>query len=121
MTDESQRLLSELDDNIPLSESAKPKTAFITPDETGQFNRMMFGLVNAPFEFSRLMALVLGHLRNKVFVFQALQDANLISRVTKCRFGVKSVELLEFTISGQGMSPSIIKLELFLIFRHLRM
>ncbi|KAF2892618.1 hypothetical protein ILUMI_13552 [Ignelater luminosus] len=108
---------------IPLSESAKPKTAFIISDETGQFNRMVFGLVNALIEFCRLIALVLGHLRNKVvlnylddilipatsweemfhkltLVFKALQDVNLTLRVTKCRFGVKSVYFLEFTILG---------------------
>ncbi|GBM07782.1 Transposon Ty3-G Gag-Pol polyprotein [Araneus ventricosus] len=28
---------------IPLTENAKQKTAFITPDETGQFERMIFG------------------------------------------------------------------------------
>ena len=34
---------------MPLTESAKEKTAFITPDETGQFEQAMFGLMNAPF------------------------------------------------------------------------
>ncbi|GBO01276.1 Transposon Ty3-I Gag-Pol polyprotein [Araneus ventricosus] len=33
---------------IPLTENAKQKTAFITPDETGQFERMISGLTNAP-------------------------------------------------------------------------
>ncbi|KAF2892704.1 hypothetical protein ILUMI_13469 [Ignelater luminosus] len=95
---------------IPLSENAKPTTAFITPDEKDQFNRIVFGLVNTLFEFRRLMALVLRHLKNKVvlisldgilvpatsweemfhkltLVFKALQDANLTLRLTKCRFG----------------------------------
>lgn len=39
---------------VPLTEAAKEKTAFITPSESGQFNRMMFGLINAPYEFSLL-------------------------------------------------------------------
>jgi len=33
---------------IPLHEDAKQKTAFITPDETAQFERLPFGLKNAP-------------------------------------------------------------------------
>jgi len=40
---------------VPLSESAKEKTAFITPSESGQFERMVFELINTPYEFSRLM------------------------------------------------------------------
>ncbi|KAK9710746.1 hypothetical protein QE152_g25877 [Popillia japonica] len=47
---------------IPLTEKAKQKTAFITPDTTGHFNRMIFGLWNAPYEFSRLISIVLGPL-----------------------------------------------------------
>lgn len=34
---------------IPTDEGSKQKTAFITPDETDQFERMMFGLTNAPY------------------------------------------------------------------------
>ncbi|UYV69805.1 hypothetical protein LAZ67_7000807, partial [Cordylochernes scorpioides] len=50
---------------IPLTDKAKLKTAFITPDDTGQFERMIFGLANAPAEFQRLMHTVLGPLLNK--------------------------------------------------------
>ncbi|UYV64019.1 hypothetical protein LAZ67_2006344 [Cordylochernes scorpioides] len=50
---------------IPLTDKAKLKTAFITPDDTGQFERMIFGLANAPAEFQRLMHSVLGPLLNK--------------------------------------------------------
>ncbi|GBN28772.1 Transposon Ty3-G Gag-Pol polyprotein [Araneus ventricosus] len=49
---------------IPLTKNAKQKTAFITPDETGQFEWMIFGLTNAPAEFQRLMCLALGPLCN---------------------------------------------------------
>jgi hypothetical protein len=34
---------------VPLTEAAKEKTAFITPCESGQFERMVFGLINAPY------------------------------------------------------------------------
>jgi hypothetical protein len=50
---------------IPLTDEAKLKTAFITPDETGQFERMTFGLTNAPAEFQRLMHCALNSLINK--------------------------------------------------------
>lgn len=51
---------------IPSATTLKAKTAFITSDETGQFERMIFGLTNGPYEFSRLMALSLGLLKNQV-------------------------------------------------------
>jgi hypothetical protein len=51
---------------VPLTSKARAKTAFITPDTTGEFNRMVFGLAGAPFEFVRLMNVVLGPLRNQI-------------------------------------------------------
>jgi len=63
---------------VPLSESAKEKTAFITPSESGQFERMVFGLVNAPYEFSRLMQRVLHPLKDKVAMWY-LDDILVLS------------------------------------------
>lgn len=37
---------------MPLSEESQEKTAFITPDENGEFTRAMLGLMNSPFYFS---------------------------------------------------------------------
>lgn len=51
---------------IPLTEETKAKTAFMTSDLTGQFKIMIFSLTNAPYEFCRLMILVLGSLRSNV-------------------------------------------------------
>jgi len=51
---------------IPLAESARPLTGFITPEGTGQFTRMVFGLKNAPFEFAKVMDRIIGSLKNKV-------------------------------------------------------
>lgn len=53
---------------ISLSEDSKEKTAFITPDDTEKFERMMFGLTNAPYEFCRMMTPALGPLRHQVVV-----------------------------------------------------
>lgn len=54
---------------IPLTKEASEKTAFITADTTGEFNRMPFGLSGAVAEFTRLMQRVLSqiqglHVRN---------------------------------------------------------
>lgn len=43
---------------IRLTQYAKPKTAFFIEDETAQFERMPFGLQEAPGEFRKLMNLV---------------------------------------------------------------
>jgi len=51
---------------VPLSEADQEKTAFITPDDTGQFTRMPFGLAGATGEFTRLMRKVLGSLKDRV-------------------------------------------------------
>ncbi|CAI6357143.1 unnamed protein product [Macrosiphum euphorbiae] len=40
---------------VPLTEASKEKTAFTTPSESGKFERMVFGLINEPYEFSKLM------------------------------------------------------------------
>ena len=53
---------------MPLSEDSKQYTGFITPDDTGEFNCAMFGLMNAPYYFAKLMKKVLHPLRNDVVV-----------------------------------------------------
>lgn len=113
---------------VPLSESAREKTAFITPDTTGEFTRMTFGLTNAPFEFVRLMNLVLGPLRNKIcgcylddvivpardwdellhrleLVFSAFREAKLTLNIRKCEFGKREISYLGFLISEDGLKP----------------
>lgn len=113
---------------IPLSEEAKAKTAFITPDTTGQFERMIFGLTNGPAEFQRLMNKVLGNLRNSIamcylddilipskdfqemlsrlrLVFQALREANLTCRLSKCEFCSRKVDFLGFVIERGQLKP----------------
>lgn len=45
---------------VPLMERAKEKTAFVTELQSGQFERTMFGLVNASKYFAEVMDKVLG-------------------------------------------------------------
>ncbi|CAB0038971.1 unnamed protein product, partial [Trichogramma brassicae] len=113
---------------IPLSERAKEKTAFITPDDTGQFERAMFGLMNAPFYFSKLMKKVFGNYQNKLALFffddmlvyakswpelleklekilQLLREARLMLKLRKCRFGLDEVEYVGLIVGKDGIKP----------------
>lgn len=45
---------------VPMDPKARHKAAFITPSGRYEFNRMTFGLKNAPMAFQMLMAKVLG-------------------------------------------------------------
>lgn len=119
---------------MPLAEDAKEKTAFITPDDTGQFTRAMFGLMNAPFYFSKLMQTVLEPLRDKIVIFylddmlipaedwsdlmmrlrqvlEQLQEAKLTIKLSKCEFGKRRIEYLGYIISNAGIEPGDRKLE----------
>ncbi|GBO16207.1 Retrovirus-related Pol polyprotein from transposon 17.6 [Araneus ventricosus] len=119
---------------IPLAENAKQKTAFITPDETGQFERMIFGLTNAPAEFQRLMYHALGPLCNLgvlcylddiliptktweemieklIEVFERLRSTNLTLKLPKCKFGKQEVEYLGFIINKNGIKLGSRKVE----------
>ncbi|KFM63209.1 Retrovirus-related Pol polyprotein from transposon 17.6, partial [Stegodyphus mimosarum] len=120
------KLRKQEETSIPLTEEAKLKTAFVTPDNTGQFERMIFGLANAPAEFQRLMNQVLGPLLSKEVlcylddilipakswkemmeklrkVFDRLREAKLKLKLTKCEFGKDEVEYLGFLIKSIGM------------------
>lgn len=113
---------------LPLNESAKAKTAFITPDETGQFERLIFGLTNGPAVFQRMMNKVLGPLRNTVAVcflddllihakdwpemlvrlrqvLSAISNAKLTLKITKCEFGKSQLEYVGFIIGNGQVQP----------------
>jgi len=117
---------------VPLSESAQEKTAFITPDDTGQFTRLPFGLAGTPGELTRLMRKVLGSFKDRIvnnylddwvvdaedrpdmlmklrIVLDELRAANLTLKLSKCLFGVKSIEFLGFVIGGGQICPGPIK------------
>ncbi|CAI6370258.1 unnamed protein product [Macrosiphum euphorbiae] len=110
-----------------------PLTSFITPDGTGQFTRMVFGLKNAPFEFTKVMDRAIGRLKNRIVinyfddyfipardweemkerlrqVLEALVAAKLTLRPTKCIFAAKSIECLGFELSADGVRPGVVKL-----------
>ena len=113
---------------IQLDASSKEKTAFTTHCGLFQFNRMPFGLCNAPSTFQRLMQTVLvglegktcfvyiddilvcsrtfdDHVRHLQAVFDRLRTANLKLKVQKCVFLRDEVQYLGHTISKHGIAP----------------
>ncbi|KAM7304055.1 putative polyprotein of retroviral origin [Ixodes scapularis] len=117
---------------LQLSEESKAKTAFITPDETDQFERMVFGLRNGPAVFQRLMNNVLGTLRNTVAlcymddllipaknlkhllvqpkqVLDALRAAGQALKLSKCMFGSDELDYLGFKIVKGYLQPGEVK------------
>lgn len=111
---------------VLLSKAAKEKNVFITPSETGQFNRMVFELINAPYEFSSLMHRILHPLKNLGamwylddilvpstsfddmvirlrLVFDALKTAKLTLKLSKCYFGYPEVAHLGYMLLADGI------------------
>lgn len=113
---------------IMVDERDKPKTAFSTCQGHYEFNRMPFGLRNAPPTFQRLMNKVLtGLIGNRCLVylddiivyganlkkhnsrllevFQMLSKFNLKLQPNKCKFLNKEVMYLGHVISEKRSSP----------------
>ena len=111
---------------VPLAPEAIPKTAFVC--HRGQFEwlRVPFGLANAPSHYQRVMSSVLGkfigkfvlvflddiiiyskskaeHFRHLELVLQALKDANLTVKESKCNFFKNEVEALGYIVSDKGL------------------
>ena len=112
---------------VPLSDRAKPLTAFSTREGLFQFRVMPFGLVNAPGNFSRLMRIVLGdvedvavyiddilihskdfesHCRTLKEVLRRLRRYGLHIKPTKCDIGFTSLAYLGHIV-GEGQQTPI--------------
>ena len=117
---------------VPLTERAKPLTAFVTPNGLYQFTTMPFGLINAPASFSRLMRTLLRgmdcvhnfiddilvhttswekHLEVLRELFKRLRRANLKAKPTKCLFGMESLEFLGHQLGKGLIQPRLKKVE----------
>ena len=119
--------------HIGLSESAKPKTAFVIAGiGQYQFNRVPFGLAQAPAYFQTLINKVLiglnfamgylddiiifsrseeEHLIHLEKVFQRLQEAGLKLKLEKCSFFKKHIQYLGHLLLDEGIQPLPEKLE----------
>lgn len=119
---------------IEMKESDKCKTAFFTPYGHYEFNRMPFGLKNAPATFQRLMNAMLSGLQgikclvylDDIVIFGAslmehnkrlrevlkrLRENQLKLQPDKCEILRKEVTYLGQIITENGISPDPAKLE----------
>ena len=119
--------------HIGLSDSAKPKTAFVI-SRMGkyEFNRVPFGLAQAPAHFQKLIKEVLAdcnfamrylgdiiifskteeeHLEHLEIIFNRLHEAGLKLKLQKYSFFKKHIQYLGHLISDEGIQPLPEKLE----------
>ena len=119
--------------HIGLSDSAKPKSAFVISSlGKYQFNRVPFGLAQAPAYFQKLINDVLRgcnfamgylddiiiysrndkeHLEHLEEIFKQLKAAGLKLKLEKCCFFKKHIQYLGHLISAEGIQPLPEKLE----------
>ncbi|GFW18363.1 retrovirus-related Pol polyprotein from transposon 297 [Trichonephila clavipes] len=123
---------------IPLSKTAQRYAAFCTSFGTYRPLRMSFGLKNAPYFFSKLMAELLNgledfvvpylddiaifsdtwesHIKHMETVLQRIKRAKLTIKPSKCKFAQQNVKFLGHIV-GQGFrTPTEIKVQAVLEF-----
>ena len=119
---------------VPVTEADRPKTVFCTPFGLFEWNRMPFGLCNAPSTFQRLMQRMFGdqqcqslllylddivvfsstveqHLERLEIVLGRLQEQGLKAKLSKCAFFQPKVRYLGHVVSDQGVSTDPSKQE----------
>ena len=119
---------------IQVDPETRHKTAFCAGDRLYEYNRLPFGLRNAPSHFSRLMAAILANLINSavlvylddliilgstpheyadnlIKVLDTLSKHNLKINLKKCSFFQKSVEFLGHCVSKEGVKPLFDKVQ----------
>lgn len=119
---------------VPVAEKDKYKTAFCTPFGLFEWNRMPFGLCNAPSTFQRLMERIFGaqnyhslllylddviifsstideHVQRLGAVLDRLKQEGLKAKLEKCHFLKEKVHYLGHVISGAGVATDPSKVE----------
>lgn len=119
---------------VAVREGDRPKTAFCTPFGLFEWNRMPFGLCNAPSTFQRLMQRIFGdqqcqslllylddivvfsstiaqHLERLSVVLGRLEQEGLKVKLPKCAFFQQEVRYLGHVISAQGVATDPSKIE----------
>nr|XP_040038942.1 uncharacterized protein LOC120822984 [Gasterosteus aculeatus aculeatus] len=118
---------------VPLSETAKPKTAFTTPSGHWQYRTLPFGLHGAPATFQRMMDILLrphqsyaaaylddvvihsetweDHLNRLRRVLLELRRAGLTANPRKCHLGLSEANYLGFQVGRGVIRPQEKKVE----------
>ena len=119
---------------VPLSEDAQEKAAFVTRSGLWKWKVMPFGLTSAPATFQRLMEQVLrglhwrtlllylddvivvaptfeSHIQRLAEVFDRLRSANLKLKPSKCDLFQEQVRYLGHIVSAQGVATDDSKVE----------
>jgi len=120
---------------MQMAPDSKEKTAFTVPGKGRyEFNRMPFGLKNAPATFQRTMEIVLRELDGKIcFVYlddiiifgetkeevlrnlekilERLEEVGLKIKLSKCSFLKQEVKYLGHIVTGDGIRPNPDKLK----------
>ena len=112
--------------HMVLSEESRPKTVFVSSYGKWEFKRCLFGLVQAPVYFQRLVNEVLSgltfafgylddilvfspdmisHLKHLRLLFERLTTADLKLKEAKCNFLKKHIQYLGHIVSGEGITP----------------
>nr|XP_021325913.1 uncharacterized protein LOC110438340 [Danio rerio] len=118
---------------VPLSENAKPKTAFSTPSGHWQYRTLPFGLHGAPATFQRMMDIILrphhayaaaylddivihsetweDHLDRLRRVLSELRRAGLTANPHKCHLALSEAKYLGFQVGRGLIQPQEKKVE----------
>ncbi|CAK1597525.1 unnamed protein product [Parnassius mnemosyne] len=119
---------------IAIAEQSREKTAFVTPDGQYEYNRVPFGLANAPAVFQRAIHKILNKTKigyiviymddilipSKSFkeglerlgeVLGILREAGLTLKMEKCNFFQERIDFLGFEINKDGIRPGAQKIE----------
>ncbi|XP_073681655.1 uncharacterized protein [Garra rufa] len=118
---------------VPLSETAKPKTAFSTPSGHWQYRTLPFGLHGAPATFQRLMDVILrphqayaaaylddvvihseaweDHLDRLRRVLTELRKAGLTANPRKCHLALQEAKYLGYQVGRGLIKPQEKKVE----------
>ena len=113
---------------IPLSDEAKPLSAFVTPFGQYQFRVMPFGMINSGASFVRLMKRVLegkedfsdsfiddiiifsdewnNHIKHLECILDALKQAHLTAKPSKCFFAFRHLEFLAHIVGSGEVKPT---------------
>jgi len=112
---------------IPLEESSKDYTTFVTPTDTYRFTVNPFGLRNAGAVYCRLMRMILQgannvgnyvddviahdknvdcHIDTLRNLFQRLREANVKVKPSKARLGYFKLEFLGFVVGNGEIKPT---------------